>query len=438
MTSRNRNGLRAGAAAAALAVLLGTSNPVAASAQPALPQLNTPGLPGISNGSSAIPGLPKATAIPGLPTGQKAAAEAGAPQATPYRPDQLARLYPSDAATDEWFYNYVVTPFNEVRANHPEVLDQNLETTVRINNQAKGNREVIELALDDDHNDFLVNLSDGLGSKLGSEFRAALEEGRLPKTKALLYSNFARGGGVINSSFIEKYAYGYDRPFVVAPERIDRYYREGEDDPYSTTPSYPSGHSNKAYWTAGLLSVMMPEFGPQIQARAAQIGQSRLVMGVHYPLDIMGGRMMGTQVAADRWADSQFRPLIQEAADEIRAELEWRCGGTIAECAAKDTPYMTDAAAAKIFTERMTYDFKQIGPKGQPVVVPKRYASLLETRFPQLTEEQRNQVLAATAIESGYPLDRTDGVGQHVRINLARALAAKVTVNADGTLNIQG
>lgn len=435
MTSRNRNGIRAGAATAALAVLLGLTSPLSAIAQPALPQapalpqVNVPTVPGVSD---------KLPAVPGLPTDQSATAEPGAPVAQPYRPDQLARLYPSDAATDEWFYNYVVTPFNDVRENHPEVLDQNLETTVRINNEAKGNQDVIELALDDDHNDFLENLSDGLGANLGSEFRTALAEGRLPKTKALLHSELARAGGVVNSSFVEKYAYGYDRPFVVAPDRIERYYREGEDDPYSTTPSYPSGHSNKAYWVAGLLSVMMPEFGPQIQARASQIGQSRLVMGVHYPLDIMGGRMMGTQVAADRWADAQFRPLIQEAADEIRAELEWRCGDTIANCAAKDTAYMSDSAAAKVFTERMTYDFKQIGEKGQAVVVPKRYASLLETRFPQLSEEQRNQVLAATAIDSGYPLDRNDGAGQHVRINLARALAAKVTVNADGTLNIQG
>ena len=56
--------------------------------------------------------------------------------------------------------------------------------------------------------------------------------------------------------------------------------------------------------------------------------------------------------------------------------------------------------------------------------------------IPQLTEEQRSSILAQTAIPSGYPLDRTDGEGQHVRMNLARALAANVVVNADGSVTV--
>src|SRR5699024_4758077 len=152
------------------------------------------------------------------------------------------------------------------------------------------------------------------------------------------------GGMLVSSTFIEKYIYNYDRPFVVAPERIERYYRNapGDDDPYTATPSYPSGHTNNATWKATLLGLMLPEVAPQLQARATDAGHSRLVMGVHYPLDVMGGRMMGNQAAADRWADPEFRPLIEAARDELRAELEWRCGATIAECVAADTQYLSD------------------------------------------------------------------------------------------------
>ncbi|KAA9225060.1 MULTISPECIES: acid phosphatase [Corynebacterium] len=436
---------RVGAATAAMAVVMGLT-PATAVAAPVNP------LAELGNRLDSVSDLPANVAAPdgiklpgggfevpdsiSLPSSSGENTDPNAPKPTSYRPDQIARAYPSDAATDNWFYFYVVHPFVELEKNHPEVMDQNLETVVRINNAAKNDPQAQELALDDDYLDPLANISTAFGANLGQHFRDAYDEDRLPKVKALLSGNLARGGGLVSSTFFEKYVYGYDRPFVVAPERIERYYREGQDDPYSTTPSYPSGHTNKAAWTSTMLAMMLPEVAPQIQARASEAGHSRLVMGVHYPLDVMGGRMMGNQAAADRWADPEFRPLIEEAMDELRTELEYRCSDTIANCVAKDTPYMSTAAAVQQYTERMTYDFKQVGPANEPVVVPKRYAGLLETRFPQLTEEQRSSVLAQTAIPSGYPLDRTDGEGQHVRMNLARALASNVVVNADGSVTV--
>ncbi|MEJ5920155.1 phosphatase PAP2 family protein [Corynebacterium sp. H78] len=428
---RSRFGIRVCATVLAASVCFGAPAPFTfapeASAAPARPDL--PQVPSWRP-IPTIPGLADA-----LPVEQAAD---GSPTPRPYLPSEVARSFPSDFATDKWSYLYIVDPFVDVKDNHPEIMDQNLETVIQVNNAAKNDPALVEQALDDDHNDPLMNMSIAFGQNLGQHFRDAFNEDRLPKTKALLSGNLARAGGIANSSFIEKYTYDYDRPFVVAPDRIERYYREGEDDPYSTTPAYPSGHTNKVMWTGSLLSVMLPELAPQIQVRASDAGHSRLVMGVHYPLDVMGGRMMGNQAAADRWADPEFRPLIEAAAAELRAELEWRCGSTLEECVATDTPYMSNAEAVRVYTERMTYGFPQIGPAGQDIQVPARYAGLLETRFPELTEQQRNEVLARTAIDSGYPLDRTDGEANHVRINMARALAAQVTVNADGSLNIQG
>lgn len=410
----------------------------------------TGALPGDAAGSSpsdAAGSIPGVTGLPpvGPPSFLQAAAgverdENGAPVPQPFPADSIARAYRSDASNEGFFYHYVVSPFTDLEQNHPEVMDENLEIVVRINNSVKDDREAQLLALQDDHDDPLVNLSAGFGETLGAHFRAAMEEGRLPKTTALLSGNLARAGGIASSTFAEKYTYNYDRPFVVAPDRIERYYRDnpGDDDPYSETPSYPSGHTNKAAWTATLMAVMLPEVAPQIQARASEAGHSRLVMGVHYPLDVMGGRMMGNQAAADRFADPEFRPLVEAAAAELRAELEWRCGGPLAECVANDTPYMTTEAAVNQYTERMTYGFPQIGEKGAAVVVPRGYANLLSTTHPDLTDEQRAQVLAATAIDSGYPLDRTDGGESHVRMNLAAAMAAHVVVNKDGGLVVNG
>ena len=443
-TSRalTRNAVRSGAAVAAASLLLELS-PVVASADPntdtvPLPQGAGNGVNTEAPGEVLLPGggfaFPDSLTIPGTVPAPTQYPDGPTPK--PFRPDHIWHLVPSDVATDHVVYDYVVSPFRDLRANHPEVMEQNLETVVRLNNAARDDVAAQELALDDDYLDPLVNLSSGLGENLGKHFRDAFEERRLPKTKDLLSGNLARAGGVVSSTFFEKYTYDYDRPFVVAPERIERYYREGQDDPYSETPSYPSGHTNKAAWTATLLAIMLPEVAPQIQARASEAGQSRLVLGVHYPLDVMGGRMMGNQAAADRWADPQFRPLIQHAMLELRRELEFRCGDTIANCVAKDNQYLSNEAAVQQYTERMTYDFQQIGATDVPVVVPARYETLLETRFPQLNAEQRKQILEQTAIASGYPLDRNDGQGQHVRMNLARALAAEVRINDDGSVTV--
>lgn len=467
----SRAGLRSAAAVTALALTLPLAPTAAAQAIPELPTRDAipgigdviPGLPGDAAApegrGDAVPGeagdiVPGATgdALPGvtgfppmgapsfIPSQDQGVGADGAPVPEPFPADSIARPFTSDASREGWFYHYVVHPFRDLERNHPEVMDENLEIVVRINNSVKDDREAQLLALQDDHDDPMVNLSAGFGRNLGAHFRAAAEEGRLPKTTALLSGNLARAGGIASSTFVEKYTYNYDRPFVVAPERIERYYRDnpGDDDPYSETPSYPSGHTNKAAWTATLMAMMLPEVAPQIQARASEAGHSRLVMGVHYPLDVMGGRMMGNQAAADRWADPEFRPLIEAAAAELRAELEWRCGTTLAECIAADTPYMSDEAAVAQYTERMTYGFKRVGEAGVGVTVPAGYAGLLATTHPQLTDEQRVKVLEATAIDSGYPLDRTDGRASHVRMNMAAAMAANVTVNADGSLTVNG
>ncbi len=427
-----RAGLRSAAAVTALAITL----PLA----PAAIAQELPGLPSRES-AQGTGGLPPMGA-PSFLQGQEAVAvdENGAPVPQPFPADLVARAFKSDASDEGGFYHSVVDPFRDLQQNHPEVMDENLEIVVRINNAAKDDRAAQLLALQDDHDDPLVNLSAGFGENLGAHFRAAVEEGRLPKMTALMSGNLARAGGVASSSFAEKYTYNYDRPFVVAPDRIERYYRDnpGDDDPYSQTPSYPSGHTNKAAWTATLMAMMLPEVAPQIQARSSEAGQSRLVMGVHYPLDVVGGRMMGNQAAADRWADAEFRPLIQAAAAEVRAELEWRCGATLAECVANDTPYLPDDAAVAQYTERMSYGFERVGEAGAPVSVPKGYAGLLATTHPDLTDEQRVKVLEATAIDSGYPLDRTDGRGSHMRMNMAAAMAADVTVNADGSLTVNG
>lgn len=60
------------------------------------------------------------------------------------------------------------------------------------------------------------------------------------------------------------------------------------------------------------------------------------------------------------------------------------------------------------------------------LVVPAGAEALLTYSHPTLTAEQRRQILASTAIDSGYPLEvgRTAADSGWTRIDLATALGA--------------
>ncbi|GGS39551.1 hypothetical protein GCM10010238_31060 [Streptomyces griseoviridis] len=71
--------------------------------------------------------------------------------------------------------------------------------------------------------------------------------------------------------------------------------------------------------------------------------------------------------------------------------------------------------------------------------VPHDAAALPGTVFPDLTAEQRGQILEPTATDSGYPLDLTgDGGPSRQRIDLAAGMAADVEVTADGSVTVTG
>lgn len=59
------------------------------------------------------------------------------------------------------------------------------------------------------------------------------------------------------------------------------------DSETANTPSYPSGHSVQSKLYADVLGNKYPKYYKQLQALAADISESRLAMGLHYPSDIL-------------------------------------------------------------------------------------------------------------------------------------------------------
>jgi undecaprenyl-diphosphatase len=58
-------------------------------------------------------------------------------------------------------------------------------------------------------------------------------------------------------------------------------------------PSFPSGHTAIAFAAATVLSYYRPKWAPAFFLLAVAIGFSRIYVGVHYPLDVLGGAVLG-------------------------------------------------------------------------------------------------------------------------------------------------
>jgi len=349
--------------------------------------------------------------------------------AEPFTPEELAYNYPSNATYD---YVPLLDQFSYLRTDRPDIIALNDSMTVTINNSATQLES--DRAIVDQYADMSVSMADGLGANLGAIYTAALAAGELPKTQALTTKN---GGlvGYYSSSNPSKEHFDYDRPYIRFASELVYRDKPGGDAWASTSGAYPSGHTSQAYWQGTTLAVMLPELAPQILARTSEAGNNRVIMAAHYPLDVMGGRMMGQAIVERRLADPEFRVLIDAAAVELRGALEAGCGDTLEACIAADTPYLSDESALSIYTERMSYGFPQIGAAGQSITVPAGVEALLASSRPELTDAQRRQVFALTAIDSGYPLDK-GAEGSWQRINLASAMSADIVVNADGSVSL--
>jgi membrane-associated phospholipid phosphatase len=76
--------------------------------------------------------------------------------------------------------------------------------------------------------------------------------------------------------------------------------RPTEPDPLVTIPhsrSFPSGHTATAVAGAIVMSYLYPRLTPLFVVLAAGIAYSRLYVGVHFPLDVVGGAVIGAVTA---------------------------------------------------------------------------------------------------------------------------------------------
>ena len=98
-----------------------------------------------------------------------------------------------------------------------------------------------------------------------------------------------------------------DRPFVVEPlpEPIAR-------EPASY--SFPSGHATVSFAAATVVAAWLPRLAIPAYALAAAIAWSRVVVGVHYPLDVLAGAALGVGIGLLITALPRLRAALRRSA----------------------------------------------------------------------------------------------------------------------------
>lgn len=229
-----------------------------------------------------------------------------------------------------------------------------------------------------------------------------------------------------------------------------------------TDNGYPSGHTNAGVLVSLAYAYACPERFQEMVFRGAQLGEDRIVAGMHSPVDVIGGKVMALSIACAALnspnvakdaeeavasmqkffgakADSVNMSLFDYAHRKVEDQKGYTIGKNVNIEVFNNNIYDDRAKIKKLYRERLTYGFVQDKAKiGQAPIVPKGAEAILKSRFPYLSNNQRRGVLYTTEIPSGYKIvDKTNGWG---RIDLVTAadgygsFIGDVIVNMDASL----
>jgi autotransporter-associated beta strand protein len=194
----------------------------------------------------------------------------------------------------------------------------------------------------------------------------------------------------------------------------------------ATDGGFPSGHTNAGMLNSLAMAYALPERFQEMISRGLELGENRILAGMHSPLDVMGGRMLAHAIFTGNINAAANAALKQKAYADAHAYLQAQTGTNAntlyayAHGATTATDRFADHDANKAnYLRRLTFGFTPIKATDKPAVVPKGAEAILETRLPYLDAMQRRAVLRSTALPSGYPLlDDAEGWG---RLNLFAA-----------------
>ncbi|MFC6789252.1 phosphatase PAP2 family protein [Methylobacterium komagatae] len=299
------------------------------------------------------------------------------------------------------------------------------------------------------------------------------------------------GNGAVTDAFGRAYgrlagtpgsdAYGNPRPFQTLPVltayRGEDYFGKpshsldwlrGPGQDLTDSPSYPSGHTTYGYTESMILAILVPSRYRQMVVRAAEYGNSRIVVGAHYAMDVIGGRATSLHALAHLLANdptyvgqirtnpavidpasadtaktvtlTDYPAVVKAARAEIDAFVTETCGADVATCAAQDQSRFKDEATnAAFYASTLTYGLPVVHPAqaAKPLdiaAVAPEAGHLLTAAFPEVTVAEANRILTETQGPGGGFLDDGSEFGAYSRINLYEA-AGKVAALAESRRN---
>ena len=155
------------------------------------------------------------------------------------------------------------------------------------------------------------DVDETIDTAFGPVFGKTFDARSLPATTRL----FARLGETEEAVVAPtKTAFKRVRPYLSNPE-IKALVRP------SVSGSYPSGHTTYVTVAAIMVATMVPEKRDAIWQRAWDYAQSRVIGGMHYPNDLLGGRLAGTAIAAAVQSRPEFKADFEAARRELRQYL---------------------------------------------------------------------------------------------------------------------
>lgn len=201
----------------------------------------------------------------------------------------------------------------------------------------------------------------------------------LPGPTSSVY-NIAYG---VSNSTPGQNPYGDSRPFQVSPSNIVLYdpsvANSASSNNLLSNPAFPSGHTNYAFTDSYLLGMLVPQQFQSMLSRAAQYGNSRIVLGAHYPLDVIASRAWSAEQLAQGFTNpayignaattgaainlpSLFSAAQPELTSYLNAQLNTPqfagCGATVAACAASSANangLSPSPANASVYAYELTY-----------------------------------------------------------------------------------
>ena len=194
----------------------------------------------------------------------------------------------------------------------------------------------------------------------------------------------------VNNTQSGQNIYGDSRPVQVAPSRINGF------DPnalqgLASNPSFPSGHTTYAYTDSLLIGMLTPQYLQASLLRGSEYGNSRIALGVHYPLDIIASRALVSYELSQALTNSSYATTnlqsqfvtAQGALSPYLAAQTSSCGGSLQACASNNTynayslsTYGTAAGTptaatvpttnAQIYADRLTYGLPTLSMAAAP------------------------------------------------------------------------